>query len=396
MSAAEVRAVPEADWPAAYGLAQEAFGSPGGDAATTEANRARWLASVAHSATVGAYDGGRLVSFARVRPYQQWFGGRPVPMAGLASVYVTASHQRRGVARATVRAALAAARERGLVVSALFPTTVPLYRGLGWEPAGDYTWLAVPGALLRALGPVEGVTLRPAVEGDLPGIFAAYRRLCAETNGLLERSGPQFDLRPETVLPGALVAEGAEGIEGYARADRRRAGHHVDVEAWDVVATTPAGARALWFALGAGASTVETVRAKVAADDVLPLLAEPRVTVHEHLRWMLRLVDAPAAVAARGWPGGVRARVDLDVRDDEIPANAGRWRLTVEDGAGSLTPGGEGTVALGVGALSALYAGGADPRALRRTGLLSCADESAIDALAAATAGPRARLLDYF
>ncbi|HWL35254.1 MAG TPA: GNAT family N-acetyltransferase [Frankiaceae bacterium] len=385
-----VRAVPEADWEQAAALAQEAFGS--------FEDTSRWSASLAHSHAVGAYDGGRLVSFARVKPYEQWFGGRAVPMGGIASVAVAATHQRRGLARETVAATLPVLREQGLAVSALFPATTPLYRGLGWEHAGDYTWLDVPGALLRALGPVEGVTLRPATEADLPGVFAAYDAVCRDTNGLLARRGPFFDLRPETVLGVAsfLVADGESGIEGWTRADRRHAGHHVDVEAWDVVATTRAAARALWFALGAGASTVKTVRAKAYADDLLPHLAEPEVTVHEHLRWMLRLADAPAAVAARGWPAGLRTAVDLDVTDEQVPDGAGHWRLTVEDGNGTLTRGGDGTVALGIGALSALYSGYADPRTLRRAGLLSCADDDALDTLAAMTAGPRPRLLDYF
>src|SRR3712207_7302115 len=48
----------------------------------------------------------------------------------------------------------------------LFRSTVPLYRGLGWELAGDHTWVDVPGPLLRDLGPADGVTLRPATAAD--------------------------------------------------------------------------------------------------------------------------------------------------------------------------------------------------------------------------------------
>jgi predicted acetyltransferase len=386
----EIRAIPPEDFPAAHAVTREAFGGPAEDA--------RWIESLTHSFPVGAYDGGRVVSFARVKPYQQWFGGRAVPMGGVASVAVAATHQRRGLARATVAAALDVLRERGFAVSTLFPATAPLYRGLGWELAGDYVWLDVPGALLRGLGPVDGVTLRPATAGDLPGVLAAYGRICRETNGLLERSGPFFDLLPESMLAADsfLVAEGPTGIEGYALAERRNAGHDVAVTAWDVVGTTPAAERAVWFALGAGSSTARTVRAKALPDALVLHLAEPDVTVHEHLRWMLRLVDAPAAIAARGWPATLRASVDLDLADAQVADNAGRWRLTVEDGNGTLTRGGDGTVGLGVGALSALYSGWIDPRTLRRCGLLRSGDDAALDTLATMTAGARPRLLDYF
>jgi predicted acetyltransferase len=380
-------------------LSAEAFGGAPGE---------RWAASLAHSHSFGAYDGERLVSHARVKPYRQWFGGRAVPMGGLASVAVTASHQRRGLAKATVAATLPFMREHGYVVSTLFPATVGLYRGLGWEHAGDYTWVDVPGAALRALGPVEGVDLRPATADDVPGMLAAYERCCRETSGMLERSGPFFDLRPETVLGGSAVVAVRDGaVEGYALGERRNAGHAVEVTAWDVVGTTPEAERAVWFALGAGASVVPTVRAKAFPDTLLLHLPEATVTTHEHLRWMLRVVDAPGAVAARGWPRGVTATVDLTLTDEHVPENAGAWRLTVDGGEGALERragtgdggdggGGDGGVATDVGAFSALWAGYADPRTLRRAGRLRTTDDAALDALAALTAGPRPRLLDYF
>src|SRR3954447_5347278 len=170
----DVHIVPEQDFPAIAALSREAYGTdaaPATSAAWTDA----WLKSLTHSVSVGAYDAGKVVSHARVKPYAQWFGGRAVPMGGVASVAVAASHQGRGVGRATVAALLPVMRERGYAVSALFPSTVPLYRGLGWELAGDYTWLDVPGTALRALGaPPDGVRLRAATAGDVPGVLAAY------------------------------------------------------------------------------------------------------------------------------------------------------------------------------------------------------------------------------
>jgi predicted acetyltransferase len=397
----DVKIVPVEDFPALATLSREAYGTDATSAASASWTDA-WVASLAHSVSVGAYDAGKVVSHARVKPYAQWFGGRAVPMGGVASVAVAASHQGRGAGRATVAALLPVMRERGYVVSALFPSTLPLYRGLGWELAGDYTWVDVPGTALRALGPpAGGVSLRAATEADLPGVLAAYATVCRETNGMLDRSGPFFDLRPESMLAADsfVVAHGSAGTDdvlGYAIAGRRNAGHTVEVRAWDVVGTTPAAARAVWFALGAGASVVPVVRAKAFPDDVALLLGETAVTVHEHQRWMLRLVDAPAAVAARGWPAGVTARVGLDVTDAEVPDNAGRRLFTVEDGHGTLTRGGDGEIQVTTGGLAALYAGYQDPRTLRRAGLLASTDDGALDALTTLTAGPRPRMLDYF
>ncbi len=111
---------------------------------------------------------------------------------------------------------------------------------------------------------------------------------------------------------------------------------------------------------------------------------------------MFRLVDAPAALAARGWPERVTGAVDLELHDAAAPWNAGRFRLELADGKARVTPGGSGTVALGPGGLAALFAGALTPPLARRAGLQSGGDERSDAFLTAAFAGPRPGLLDYF
>jgi hypothetical protein len=115
---------------------------------------------------------------------------------------------------------------------------------------------------------------------------------------------------------------------------------------------------------------------------------------------MLRLLDAPAAIAARGFPATDLA-VPLQLADDLRPANAGRWELAVRDGAGRLTscrtdrvpvpasPASPAGPALELGArgLAALYAG-TPVATLRRAGLATggCpAADAALDGAFAAT-----------
>src|SRR4051812_20688747 len=93
---------------------------------------------------LGAYDGDRLVGRLVVLPFGQFFGGRPVPMGGIAAVVVAADQRGRGVGRALLDAALAHMREHGEVISALGPATVTIYRNAGWELAGDQHVYSVP------------------------------------------------------------------------------------------------------------------------------------------------------------------------------------------------------------------------------------------------------------
>src|SRR5262249_13122406 len=114
-------------------------------------------------------------------------------------------------------------------------------------------------------------------------------------------------------------------------------------------------------------------------------------------RWMgmLRAGAAPAAIAARGFPAAVSARVPLVISDHTRPGNSGRWELTVTDGSGILIPNAGGilpaappTLQLGARGLAALYAG-TPVAALRLAGLASGGSpdtDAALDAAFAATA----------
>ncbi len=66
------------------------------------------------------------------------------------------------------------------------------------------------------------------------------------------------------------------------------------------------------------------------------MLREQDANIADRESWMLRLLDAPAAVAARGFPA-VDLAVPLQITDDLRAANSGRWELTVRAGSGSLS-----------------------------------------------------------
>jgi predicted acetyltransferase len=86
--------------------------------------------------------------------------------------------------------------------------------------------------------------------------------------------------------------------------------------------------------------------------------------------WMLRLLDAPAAIAARGFPLA-DLTVPLRITDDQVPANSGDWTLAIRSGSGLLSVGSVGSpLHLGARGLAALYAG-TPVATLRRAGLAS-------------------------
>jgi predicted acetyltransferase len=107
--------------------------------------------------------------------------------------------------------------------------------------------------------------------------------------------------------------------------------------------------------------------------------------------WMLRVVDVPAAVSARGFPPGLSASVPLEIHDKTRPANSGHWQLAVTGGKGTLIPNesapSPAPLTLGPRGLAALYAG-TPVTALRLAGLVSGGtpeSDAALNAAFAAT-----------
>ena len=130
-------------------------------------------------------------------------------------------------------------------------------------------------------------------------------------------------------------------------------------------------------------------------DPALFLIPSAAGTVHTRQPWMLRVVDAAGAIAARGFAPAVRGEVELELLDVECPWQAGPHRLVLAEGVAHLEPGGGGRVRMTPRGFDAWYAGAASPAALRRAGLID--GDTASDAiLAAASAGPPPVLHDYF
>lgn len=350
----------------------------------------------------GTFDGPRLVATAVDRGFAQFFGGRPVPASGLAAVAVSPADRGRGHARTLLTTVFAAARDRGAPVMALFPTAPALYRGLGCEHVGTLTWSDLPTAALARIGLPAGMTLRAADladPGELAELAALYTAVARANNGYLDRGGSGSPLDALSGRDGVTLAiGGGGGIEGYVSWDRGEGYESAArLTVFDLIGSTGPATTALLAALGTWGSVTPTLRLRLPDPDPVRWLLPAAVPVVGKVQpWMLRLLDAAAAVAARGWPAHATATVDLTVLDEQCPWNAGRRRLEVSGGSGRLVPGGAGTLTVGARGLAVLYGGGVTAAALRRAGLVeggSAADDRALDALAA---GPGPAIADYF
>ncbi len=334
----------------------------------------------------GVLADGVLAAAGKARGFEQAWHGRLVPMAGMAGITVLPEFRGRGVGTHLMRGLAQESVARGEPVSALFPATVPLYRNLGWELVGGQSRFALPAHQLRTLG--GSAALGRVGQDDI----ATVRALCRSgletdrVSGPLWWSDSQWDrqLRRE----GTFVYAAQDGMVVYSwRGD--------DLIVDFLWAASEDTARSLWSLVGSGSSVAKTVFAHLSPDDPVFWML-PEEAAHETVRhgWMLRVLDVPGAIAARGYATDGSVTIALD--DPQSAANTGVWRLVVDGGVGVAERCDE-PVDLTVTArgLAALYAG--RPAAgLRRAGLLRSSSpgvEARLDRLFA-TSAPY--LTDYF
>lgn len=336
---------------------------------------------------VAAYDGDVLVGSVMTFDYVQTWGGRPVPCGGVSGVAVGPQARGRGAARRMLAESLARMGRRGQVVSALYPTTASLYRGMGYEVVGWFERRRVPVGEVR---PGSALEWRAVPPGD-PAVVDLHDGMAGRFDGWF-----RVDRRAWAFGAHHAANEASENRYTYVgrrggvdvaavryRYDRSESAmYDLDVE---VVAGLDAEAVGSALALlGGHGTTAGHVRTALPAMLLAPHVPQlQRVGRADDWPWMLRIVDAPAAVQARGWPRGVRGRFELLVEDEVLPANAGPHVLEVDDGAATLLRGGAGRITVSSQDLAVLYAGG-DVRALRAAGRLAEATADDLDLLAAA------------
>ena len=289
----------------------------------------------------GVFAADRMVGRLADRAYDSWFGGVPVPTCGIAGVTIAMEDRGRGALSPLFAAALTAARERGAVVSGLYPTAARIYRRFGYELVSDYRTISIPTAQLAAAAPPAGVSTRRATLAELPAVREVYDTWAAAQNGPLTRRGPSFPTTDAELLDdfdGVTVAEDGDGrVVGFASWDR---GQHYDergtLEVSDLLALSADGYRALLRTLGSFASVAPRTKIDTSGDDIirqfLPGKAWETVSSDPY---MLAIIDVPGAFSRRAYPWFLSARLGFLVADDGANAIAGSYRWEVAEGVGT-------------------------------------------------------------
>ncbi|WP_426572951.1 GNAT family N-acetyltransferase [Aquihabitans sp. McL0605] len=354
----------------------------------SERRREEWVSGLDPArALIAEGPRGEVAAASHIHPFEQWFGGRPVHVGGFSPVAVLPEFRRLGLGKAVTAGQFADLRDRGEVVSGLYPASLALYRSVGFECAGSYVHRRFPAGDLAGIRPRTEVAVRRGTVDDVEAVHRCHLAAAPHRDGTVSRDHGWWARRLPPDLEGTMLyvvdAPNAPGeLLGYAIYRHGSARHPYDysVVVSEVLAADPDVVRALWRVVASSGSQAPDLDVIGPAEDDLFLMvdhAAPDV-VRSEIRWMLRLIDAPGAVAARGWAAGVEGSVDLALVDEHAPWNNGTWSLHVADGHGTLTPGGDATVEASIGGLSSWWSGYATATKLARTGHLRSADHRAL------------------
>ena len=363
------------------------------------AEEAAWALGVGHDNLRLAYQGDTVVGGLALLMMGQWFGGRTLPMTGIAGVAIAPEHRGTGVGSRLMRVSLTDLRDKGVPLAALYAATQPIYRRVGFETAGYRTRFELP---LQAIdGFDRSLALQPVTLDDLAALEAIYTVRARQSNGHLLRS-PFVWQRLFRPMPAgqpvfAFMVLNDQTPEGYVICEQVDGGAKgLSLRVRDLVFLSQGAARRIWTLLADHRAQCGAVTWVGAPNEPgLHLLAEDGATVSQWQHWMLRLLDVPAALAGRKYPPNLRMTVHLEMMDPAMGWNDGRFQMQVAKGSVKVDPGGDGKVRITVNALAALYSGYLSPWDLKRLGTIDGPDDS-LALLAQAFAGPIPWMPDFF
>ncbi len=331
----------------------------------------------------------------------QWFGGLRVPSVGLSAVGVAPDRRGSGIGSALLRRALEDLHAEGIPLAVLYPSSLRFYRRAGFERAGQRLNYELPLAAIDVDD--QSLALAPFEADEYEEVYRIYEQRARRTSGNLDRPGWMWQHRLE--LKGKqffrFLVRNGDSAEGYVVFSQ--GGRFDALAVADVCVLTPGAGRRILGLFAGYRSMVEHITWSGGPLDPLVYLlgeqltagARNTVKVTRALDWVLRIVDVPGALAARGYPLGLSAELHFEVRDELLPANTGRFVLHVTNGRGDVTIGGAGRIRLHVRDLAAIYTGFMAPHECVYLGTIEAPEEDLVLA-GAVFAGPRPWIADMF
>jgi predicted acetyltransferase len=357
-------------------------------------------------------DDRRMAAACQIHPLRQWIAGEAMPMTGVGTVAIAPTHRRQGRAGELVGEALRVGRERGDIVSALFPFRIAFYQRLGYGLAGEALQYLVPPATLPDSAERHRVELLDTDELRDEAL-ALYNRWAAAQTGQLYRT-PAMWLQTTAEAGRALFGYRSHRgeLEGYALVIYRIDTQPRFLEVDELVWTSEPARRGLYAWLGSlGDQWQQILLRSLPSHRLGDWLSEPRLPHGAAPSWrlsspsatlmtgsMFRLLDVRAAFEGRRIEEAPTIAVAVEVVDPLFQENCGSWRIALDAGRSIVERTGalDLSLRMDISTLSRIFVGALSPTQALRAGLLECDHTALLSVLDTALAMPEPWLFDRF
>ena len=381
-----------------------------------------WINPLREHNRVLAPESGPPVANALTIPMGQHFGGKSVPMTGIAGVAVSPEHRGGGLAQQLMREVLSELHTSGIALSTLYASTQSLYRKVGYEQAGIRANYKLD---LRRLTPRRDAATehanpaaaaapathwRELTETDHPAVVDCYSAFARRENGLLDRGeyiwGRVRVFRDKEQTGFGLWSADNTTLLAYVFLYQERGQYgHFTMSLQDLAfRDAPAGREMMKF-LTSFSTTGNELSFAGGATHPLLMLAELQLAQQTSAEiWMTRIVHLQNALTARGYAAaatGQKLELAIDVHDAVLPVNSGRWLLQVGgteatctkvDSTSTNVP----TLGCSIGGLVPVYSGWQTARQAAAAGLVWGDDRALAMADAVFASGGSSWCVDFF
>jgi|HubBroStandDraft_1064217.scaffolds.fasta_scaffold05895_6 predicted acetyltransferase len=352
--------------------------------------------------SLAGFDQDEIIGTAMIMSFDLIVPGGEVSAAGVTGVAVLPSHRRRGVLTSLMKVQLTDIAAGAEPVAALFASESAIYGRYGYGTAsGRFSYVIKRGEGLpdvRGEAPALRLVDQKAGADAMKSVFDAIR---VTRPGMMTRSQAFWDAmladpewaRQDSSPKRYVLAEGRSAPRGYAIYSTKQGWSEglptQTLNIHELFGLDLAATAALWADLLSRDLVSEVnVWSRPVDDPLLHQLPDPRRARASYRDGLwIRLIDLPTALMQRSYSAAVD--VVIEVTDQQLPANAGRWRLQAGGRADEAKPSCERTtdepdLAMPVAALGAAYLGGTRLGGLAAAGIITELSPGALAALSTA------------
>ncbi|MDY6901393.1 MAG: GNAT family N-acetyltransferase [Cyanobacteriota bacterium] len=329
-------------------------------------------------------------------PMGQWWNGVTVPMTGIAGVGIAPEFRGSGAALSLMQQGIKELYTNDVPISVLYPAAQRLYRKVGYEQGGSFCSWEIPAQSIQIREqplPIKSVAL------DSEILYKLYTEQAKNINGYLNRNQTIWNriIEPDKkeVFHGYIIGS-IEKPKGYIIINQTSTDNDNILNVVDWVNLTNSATKTFWSFLSNHRSQIDKIRWRSSVIDNLTLMLPEQTVKNRFIQsWMLRIINVEKALSARGYFPGIETELHLEITDNLIAENNGKFVLSITNGTGNITKGGKGELKLDIRGLASLFTGLFSPQQLQIAGKIN-GTEQAISTATQIFAGTSPWMMDFF